>query len=98
MANGIPQPNLVSIQELLSGTDQFSVPPYQRNFAWGKDETQELWEDIMFAANNADEDYFLGTIVLRREGRTSYEIIDGQQRLTCLSMIFSCSDPQKLDK
>jgi uncharacterized protein with ParB-like and HNH nuclease domain len=89
MANGILSPELVTIQQLLSGDTRFKVPKYQRSFAWSKDETEELWEDVKKAVEQKREEYFLGTIVLQTATANSFEIIDGQQRLTCVSMLFS---------
>ncbi len=88
MPGGILSPELKSIEELLSGDKIFTVPKYQRNFSWTKDEVQELWEDTSTAVEGAKQDYFLDTIVLR-DLEDSFEIIDGQQRLACISMIFS---------
>lgn len=64
------------------------VPKYQRSFAWGADEIEELWEDLLSAMTRKSE-YFAGTIVLHKKTHGPQEIIDGQQRLTCVSMIFS---------
>ena len=93
MPSGIQGPKLSSVGDLLQGNTVFKVPIHQRSFDWREDHTEELWEDICFAVNREDEDYFLGTIVLREVEREepydSYEIVDGQQRLTCISMIFS---------
>lgn len=88
MPTGILPPELKSIEQLFTGDDRYSVPRYQRSFAWGKDEIEELWEDIISAVERKSE-YFLGTIVLQNIGAGQFEIIDGQQRLTCLTMIFS---------
>jgi hypothetical protein len=88
MPGGILPPELKAVEELLSGDKIFTVPKYQRNFAWTKDEVQELWEDVGTAIEGGKPDYFIGTIVTRDQER-SFEIIDGQQRLACLSMIFS---------
>jgi uncharacterized protein with ParB-like and HNH nuclease domain len=55
---------------------------------WTKDEVQELREDIGIAIEGGKPNYFIGTIVTRDQEQ-SFEIIDGQQRLACLSMIFS---------
>jgi hypothetical protein len=87
METGIFSPELKSIQDLFTGDARYIVPIYQRSFAWGKDEVEELWDDIVSAVKRRGE-YFLGTIVLQRKGSAEYEIIDGQQRLTCLTMIF----------
>ena len=89
MADGIQSPDLRSMRELFSGDTVFRVPKYQRNFAWTRDEVQDLWEDIQRAMEDERGDYFLGTIVLQHGDQGAQEIIDGQQRLACLSMIFS---------
>lgn len=88
MESGILPPQLRTIEQLFTGDTRLSVPPYQRNFAWGKDEVEELWEDILSAVDRKS-DYFLGTIVVQEKGKNKFEIIDGQQRLTCLTMMFS---------
>lgn len=96
MVSGIREPSLTSIETLLVGNTLFRVPIHQRNFDWSTDEAEELWEDICLAVTRGDEDYFLGTVVLRQvDAGTDYgaqdtrEIIDGQQRLACISMVFS---------
>ncbi|MCI0389389.1 MAG: DUF262 domain-containing protein [Acidobacteria bacterium] len=88
MENGILPPELKSIEQLFTGDVRYAVPKYQRSFAWDTDEIEELWEDLLSAVSNS-RDYFLGTIVLHKKKNEPQEIIDGQQRLTCVSMIFS---------
>lgn len=88
METGILPPELKSIEQLFTGDTRYVVPRYQRSFAWGKDEVEELWDDIISSVKRKGE-YFLGTIVLQRISPSQFEIIDGQQRLTCLAMIFS---------
>ena len=88
MQIGILPPELRSIEQLFAGDSRFSVPKYQRNFAWGPDEIEELWEDLLAAMQRQGE-YFLGTLVLQRNDGETHEIIDGQQRLACIAMIFS---------
>jgi uncharacterized protein with ParB-like and HNH nuclease domain len=88
MKSEILPPELKSIQELLAVDTRYYVPKYQRSFAWTADEVEELWDDVLSAMDRRAE-YFLGTIVVQKKGPGKYEIIDGQQRLACLSMIFS---------
>jgi len=88
MQIGILPPELKSIEQLFTGDTRYLVPKYQRSFSWGPDEIEELWEDLM-AAMQRQGDYFLGTIVLQRRQSAPQEIIDGQQRLACITMIFS---------
>jgi hypothetical protein len=89
MTKGILPPELKSVEQLLTGDARYAVPTYQRSFAWGQDEIEELWEDISSAATRGDRDYFLGTLVLHKRDGAPQEIIDGQQRLICISMVFS---------
>lgn len=58
----------------------YKIPNYQREYAWGKNECEELINDI----NENDDGYFLGSIIWVD---TTKEIIDGQQRITTLSLI-----------
>ena len=88
MKSEILPPELKSIEQLFSGDTRYVVPKYQRSFAWGPDEIEELWEDLLSAVSRGG-DYFLGTIVLHKKGTGPQEIIDGQQRLACVSMVFS---------
>lgn len=88
MQIGILSPELKSIEQLFAGNARFSVPRYQRSFAWTADETEELWEDL-FSASQRSGEYFLGTIVLHRTEAEAQAIIDGQQRLACIAMLFS---------
>ena len=63
---------------------KFYVPSYQRGYRWGEDEVKRLLEDI--SANGANN-YCLQPVVVRRDG-DRYELIDGQQRLTTIYLIY----------
>jgi len=60
------------------------VPVYQRAFAWGISNIQDLFEDIK---DSYPEDYFIGTIVVNKKG-DYLEIVDGQQRIATISLFF----------
>ncbi len=62
----------------------FYVPSYQRGYRWGKDEVLRLLDDIY---QNGRNTYCLQPIVVRKMGG-SYELIDGQQRLTTIYLIY----------
>lgn len=61
------------------------VPIFQRSYAWEKSNIQDLLEDIR---NSYPEDYFIGTIVVTNKD-DYLEIVDGQQRLATISIIFA---------
>lgn len=79
----------IRLGELFSKDYEFSVPDYQRPYAWGRDETLQLFDDLMSALDrDTDEPYFLGSVVLVKEkGSPESEVIDGQQRLTTLTIL-----------
>lgn len=75
-----------SILEYLS-KNIFVIPMYQRPYAWGEDECNQLWEDIIgFYDEKSEGDYFLGTSVLFKE-KQKQNLIDGQQRTTTLILL-----------
>ena len=77
-----------SLQEVF-GTFRFKVPVYQRDFAWTKEEVDTLWNDIITAVKGGSPEYFLGAITAcQSQDAKTFEVIDGQQRLAVLSMIF----------
>ena len=62
----------------------FYVPSYQRGYRWGADEVLRLLNDVY---TNGKKNYCLQPVVVRNNG-DSYELIDGQQRLTTLYLIY----------
>tara|TARA_B100002049_G_scaffold83872_1_gene61889 strand:+ start:1746 stop:3638 length:1893 start_codon:yes stop_codon:yes gene_type:complete len=81
----IDQGKLYSLGELLCNGLKFRIPIYQRNYAWGETEIKRLLFDIM---ENTEDSYYLGTLVLYKQG-SYYDVIDGQQRLTTLYLLLS---------
>ncbi|HZJ58614.1 MAG TPA: DUF262 domain-containing protein, partial [Clostridia bacterium] len=64
---------------------KFYVPSYQRGYRWGKNEVTRLLEDIY---SNGENNYCLQPIVVRAKGE-HYELIDGQQRLTTIYLVYN---------
>lgn len=62
----------------------FHVASYQRGYRWGPEEVKRLLDDVY---TNGNQDYCLQPIVVKNNG-DSYELIDGQQRLTTLYLIY----------
>ena len=86
-----------TLQELLGGEKQYQVPLYQRTYSWGRDQLDKLWEDVLQLAedrvNRPDLTHFMGSLVLAPSpaispsGVQDWLVIDGQQRLTTLSLL-----------
>lgn len=82
----------LTVREFLSD-GQYVIPIYQRNFDWGERETLQLLEDISdYAQKNSNQKYYIGSAVVfvrNVNGTTYFEMIDGQQRLTTLTILAS---------
>ena len=81
------------VADVLSDDYSFTIPPYQRPYAWELDQAIELLEDLLDAMDPASESdglYFLGSIVLvKTPSKPEARVVDGQQRLTTLTILFS---------
>lgn len=81
--------NAKNIKEILAN-DNYIIPRYQRNYAWGKAEISQLIKDIdefFPKENNEKKSYYLGSLVCFKRDVDSFELIDGQQRHTTLTLI-----------
>ena len=68
--------------------DKYTIPLYQRNFAWRTEEIHQLLQDVYEACRkNPEGNYYIGSLVVMKRHNGDYEVIDGQQRLTVVSMI-----------
>lgn len=79
------------LSKMFSSDFEYHIPGYQRPYSWTKEETGLLFDDLYnFFQEEKSDNYFLGSIVLIKEEQKRYaEVIDGQQRLTTLSILFS---------
>ncbi|PJK09248.1 hypothetical protein CO614_02215 [Lysobacteraceae bacterium NML120232] len=81
-----------SLSKIFSSDFDYTIPSYQRPYAWTREEAGELWGDLydFFVKTDVQDDYFLGSIVLiKEEGKPPAEVIDGQQRLTTLTILLA---------
>lgn len=77
-----------SIKEIFDASNKYIIPLYQRNYAWGKEQIEALIQDIYEAYKNGENsNYYIGSLVVLRRHNGDYEVIDGQQRLTTLSLL-----------
>lgn len=74
---------------------RFFVPSYQRGYRWGKAEVSALMDDLSIFFDNQKVDYCLQPIVVKLQENGTYEVIDGQQRLTTLLILLQYADPSK---
>ncbi|GAA7055793.1 hypothetical protein AOHp67_00140 [Helicobacter pylori] len=69
----------------------YSIPNYQRDYAWKDKNFRDLWEDLEEAIeyNKKGQGHFIGTMVVAKneDNKKLYDIIDGQQRTTTIFML-----------
>lgn len=81
-----------NIFEILNGNRQFLIPVYQRYYSWDLEQCRRLWNDIVDMQKENKAGHFVGSIVNIAEqamptGVQKYMIIDGQQRMTTLTLL-----------
>ncbi len=80
----------VTVGDLFSPNFMFNIPIYQRNLSWSSEDFDLLFEDIYDAMLNGQKQYFLGSVLLQSTTKDKFfEIVDGQQRLTSLSILLA---------
>jgi uncharacterized protein with ParB-like and HNH nuclease domain len=84
-----------TISDLFSVKKKYIVPRFQREYSWTKEQVLELWNDIISNISIKDGDlehteYFIGSLVLVGDDKSiSLQIVDGQQRLTTITILLS---------
>ncbi len=78
-----------NLVQVFSDNYFFEIPLYQRPYAWTDEHVEELLDDLIDAMRrDSDAPYFLGSIVLiKSDDNPKSEVVDGQQRLTTLTML-----------
>lgn len=87
-----------NLDEFMKKTDvQFVIPVYQRNYNWGEKECKTLLNDIKeIGESEGRKQHFIGSIVYVKDGNAptshvqEFIVVDGQQRLTTIILIYLC--------
>ena len=84
--------NFTDVLKIEGNVEHYHIPKYQREYTWNKHNWEVLINDII----DNDPDYFIGSLIVvneKTEGRPGeekiYQVIDGQQRLTTLSILIT---------
>ena len=82
-----------NLLEFIKKSNQFSIPIYQRLYSWTENECERLWDDIITTGSKDIPSHFIGSIMYIEKGLYQISkpepllIIDGQQRLTTVSLL-----------
>ena len=76
----------VRLSDVIGNGKTYTVPPYQRDYSWKRDQWEDLWNDILII-ESANSVHYMGSIVLQNMGDKHFHVIDGQQRFSTLTLI-----------
>lgn len=79
---------ITTIKELF--TMDLTLPSYQRPYSWSVKSTNTLFIDTYEAFKDGTSEYRIGSVILHKASTGKYNIVDGQQRLTTLSILLYC--------
>ena len=88
---GIQGTSNETYRKLMGNGLRFEIPKFQRDYSWETENWDDLWNDILYLMSNEEVDHYMGYLVLQTSNSKIYTIIDGQQRLTTLSILILSS-------
>lgn len=74
-----------NVQQVLS-TGYYRIPRFQRPYSWTEENLEEFWTDTIV---DSDADYFIGAVIVFETGSNRFDVVDGQQRLTTLTIMLA---------
>ena len=77
-----------TFRQLMGNGMSYRVPLFQRDYSWGGDEWDDLWQDLVaLFGEDPEPAHYMGYLVLQSADTRAFDIIDGQQRMTTLSLL-----------
>ena len=83
---GIQDSTTSDFASIIKGGAKFVVPKFQRDYSWDKEQWDDLWQDVEHLKETNDYHY-MGYLVLQNQDGKVYQIIDGQQRFTTITLL-----------
>lgn len=78
-----------TFRKVMANGLQYVVPRFQRDYAWGTEQWEDLWEDLELTEKS--DQHYMGYLVFQSDNEKVFSVIDGQQRLTTVSLIIISS-------
>ncbi len=87
-----------TFRQLMANGTSYRVPLFQRDYSWGADEWDDLWQDLVaLFGEDPEPAHYMGYLVLQSDDNRSFDIIDGQQRMTTLSLLMLAAVAHLMD-
>jgi uncharacterized protein with ParB-like and HNH nuclease domain len=84
---GIQGTSNETYRKLMGNGLRYEIPKFQRDYSWEAEHWDDLWQDILLVLKNEENEHYMGYLVLQTSDNKKFTVIDGQQRLTTLSIL-----------
>jgi uncharacterized protein with ParB-like and HNH nuclease domain len=84
---GIQNTASSTYRQLMGNGLKYEIPKFQRDYTWEEEQWGDLWLDIKMLLSKTEEEHYMGYLVLQTSDNKNFRVIDGQQRLTTLSLL-----------
>lgn len=84
---GIIDTSSNTYRQIMGNGLRYEIPKFQRDYTWEIEQWDDLWQDLQALENNEEIEHYLGYLVMQTTDNKNFQIIDGQQRLTTISII-----------
>lgn len=84
---GIQGTSYKTYRQLMGNGLRYEIPKFQRDYTWDTEQWDDLWQDIKALMSDDDEEHYMGYLVLQTSNNKEFLVIDGQQRLTTMSIL-----------
>lgn len=84
---GIQDTSSETFRQLMGNGITYEIPKFQRDYSWEAEQWDDLWQDIRSLMSKEEPFHYLGYLVLQTSDQKTFRVIDGQQRLTTLSIL-----------
>ena len=84
---GIQDTSSATYRQLLGNGLTYEIPKFQRDYSWTSEQWDDLWQDIQGLLSGEESGHYMGYLVLQTTDNKVFQVIDGQQRLTTLSIM-----------
>lgn len=84
---GIEDTSSETMRQLLGNGLTYRVPKFQRDYSWDVEQWDDLWQDLDSLMTGNESGHYMGYLVLQTSDQKNFDVIDGQQRMTTLSIL-----------
>lgn len=84
---GIQDTRSSTLRQLLGNGLTYTISKFQRDYSWTLEQWDDLWQDVQQVLKGVEPAHYLGYLVLQSENDKDFTVIDGQQRITTLSVL-----------